>query len=88
MTRNPPPRPLQEPLPHGGAVRVRIAIALDPQLLSGHGEKKRAWGSTLATVQIFVQEFVSLYDPSSYSIQEAWDAKGKRYEASVVLPLV
>ena len=43
---------------------------------------------TRATVQNFVREFVAPYDPSSYPIQEAGDAQGKHYEASVVLSLV
>ena len=83
-----PPPPLQDPLPPRGAVQVRIAISLDPQLLLGHGEKKRARGWTRATVQKFLQEFVSPYDPSSYPMQEAGGAQGKRCEAFAVLPLV
>ena len=86
MTRNTPP--LQDPLPPRGAVQVRVDISLDPQLLLGHGEKKRARGSTRATVQKFLQELLSPYDPSSYTMQEAGDAQGKRCEASVVPPLV
>ena len=38
------PPPLQDPLHPGGAVQVRVAISLDPQLLLGHGEKMRARG--------------------------------------------
>ena len=39
-------------------------------------------------MQKFLQGFVSPYDPSSYPMQEAGDAQGKRCEASVVHPLV
>ena len=39
-----PPPPLQDPQPLGGAAKVRVAITLDPQLLLGQGEKRRARG--------------------------------------------
>ena len=54
----------------------------------GQGEKRRARGWTRPTVQNFLREFVAPCDPSSYPMQEAGDAQGKRCEASVVLPLV
>ena len=82
------PPPLQDPQPLGGAAQVRVAITLDPQLLLGQGEKRRARGWTRATVQNFLREFVAPCDPSSYRMHEAGDAQGKRCEASVVLPLV
>ena len=82
------PPPLQDPQPLGGGAQVRVAITLDPQVLLGQGEKRRARGWTRATVQNFLREFVAPCDPSSYPMQEAGDAQGKRCEASVVLPLV
>ena len=84
----PPPPPLQDPQPLGGGAQVRVAITLDPQVLLGQGEKRRARGWTRATVQNFLREFVAPCDPSSYPMQEAGGAQGKRCEASVVLPLV
>ena len=82
------PPPLQDPQPLAGGAQVRVAITLDPQVLLGQGEKRRARGWTRATVQNFLREFVAPCDPSSYPMQEAGDAQGKRCEASVVLPLV
>ena len=71
-----------------GAVQVRVAISLDPQLLLRRKEKKRARDWTCATVQKFLHEIVSPCDPSSYPMQGAGNAQGKWCEAFVVLPLV
>ena len=48
------------------AATARVGITLDPGILLGDNVKKRAGGSTLATVRHFLWEFVAPSDPSSF----------------------